>query len=127
MILQIGYLINKKHNIFLCVCIKFYYTTSKIFEGDSPVDIKVKILSREGTNTISGQYIGFCRTFYKQCKIYDNKLEFIKETLCIYSEKGYLVPYLKNREKETVTMMSELFDEEYLRKQYDLSERKKTL
>ena len=29
------------------------------FEGNSPIDIKVKILSREDANTILGQYIGF--------------------------------------------------------------------
>lgn len=96
------------------------------FEGDSPIDIRVKILSREDAKTISGQYIGFCKVFDEQRKIYDNKLKCIKETLRICSEKGYLVPYLKNHEKEAVTMMSELFDEEYLRKQYDLSERKKS-
>ncbi len=96
------------------------------FGGDSPIDIQVKILSRESASTISGQYIGFCRTFDEQRKIYDNKLECIKETLRICSEKGYLVPYLKNHEKEAATMMSELFDEEYLRKQYDISERRKT-
>ncbi len=55
----------------------------------------------------------------------NDKLECIRETLRICSEKGYLVPYLKNHEKEAVTMMSELFDEEYLRNQYNLSERRK--
>ena len=69
------------------------------FEGASPIDIRVKILSREDDKTISGQYIG--------------------------GEKGYLAPYLKNHEKEAVTMMSELFDEEYLRSQYNKAERNK--
>lgn len=35
--------------------------------------------------------------------------------------------YLKEHEKEAFTMMSELFDEEYLRRQYDKAERKKVL
>ena len=95
------------------------------FEGASPIDIRVKILSREDDKTISGQYIGFCRTFDEQRKIYQNKLECIKETLRICGEKGYLAPYLKNHEKEAVTMMSELFDEEYLRSQYNKAERNK--
>ncbi len=95
------------------------------FDGNSPVDIKIKILSRESADTISGQYIGFCKVFDEQRKIYDNRLECIKETLRICAEKNYLTPYLKRHEKEAFTMMSELFDEEYLRRQYDKAERKK--
>ena len=96
------------------------------FEGASTIDIRVKTLSREDAKTISGLYIGFCKILDVQRKIYADKLECIKETLSICSEKSYLVPYLKNHEKEAVTMMSELFDEEYLRKQYDNAEWKKS-
>lgn len=33
------------------------------FEGDSPVDLRITILSRTD-ETIYGQYIGFCKVYY---------------------------------------------------------------
>lgn len=95
------------------------------FDGNSPIDIRVNILDRETAQTISGQYIGFCKVFDEQRKIHSDKLPCATETIRICIEKGYLVPYLKIHEKEVITMMSELFDEEYLRKQYDAAERKR--
>lgn len=94
------------------------------FGGASPVDLKVKVLDTVN-NTIYGQYIGFCKVFDEQRGLYDNKLECARETIRICLEKGYLKAYLKNRSKEAINMMSELFDEEYLRNQYNLAERRK--
>lgn len=96
------------------------------FDGHSPVDVKVKVLDRID-ETICGQYIGFCKVFDEQRKIYDNKLECVRETIRICVEKGYLTFYLKDHSKEAVDMMSELFDEEYLRSQYNIAERRKNL
>lgn len=90
------------------------------FDGDSPVDIKVKVLHKTD-ETICGQYIGFCKVFNEQRKLHDNRISCIKETIRICIERGYLVSYLQTHEKEAVTMMSELFDEEYLRGQYNKS------
>ncbi len=94
------------------------------FNGDSPVDIKVKVLHDTSNITIYGQYIGFCKVFDEQRKIYRNKIECIRETLRICAEKGYLVEFLKKHESEAVSMMSLLFDEEYQREQYDKAVRK---
>lgn len=91
------------------------------FDGDAPIDIRVKILKQPGQNTIYGQYIGFCKVYDKQRKIYSNKLECIKETLKICFENGYLTEFLNHYQQEVVTMMSELFDEEALREQYDIA------
>lgn len=95
------------------------------FGGDSPVDIKVKILNTETANTLSGQYIGFCRVFDGQRKIYSTGIECARETIRICIEKGYLSVYLREHEKEVITMLIELFDEEYAREQYDKAEAKK--
>lgn len=94
--------------------------SEEYFDGDSPVDIKVKVL-HEANSTIYGQYIGFCRVFNEQRKLHDNKIECVRETIRICIEQGYLAAYLKKHEKEAFTMMSELFDEEYLREQYNKS------
>lgn len=91
------------------------------FGGDSPVEIKVKVLHTVD-ETIYGQYIGFCRIFDEQRKIYQNKLDCAKETIRICVENHYLAAYLKQHETEAISMMSKLFDEEYLRKQYEIAE-----
>ena len=93
------------------------------FGGGSPVDVRVKVLHRID-ETICGQYVGFCRVFDEQREIYSNKLECIRETIRISVECGYLAGYLKQHEGEAATMMSELFDEEYLRKRYEIAERR---
>lgn len=59
--------------------------------------------------------------FNEQRKIHQNKIECVKETIRICIERGYLAAYLKTHEKEAFTMMAELFDEEYLRGQYNKS------
>ena len=91
------------------------------FDGEGPVDIRVKILKQPGTDTICGQYIGFCKVYDEQRKIHKNKVDCIKETIRICIEKGYLTAFLSEHQKEVYTMMSELFDEEYQRTQYDIA------
>ena len=91
------------------------------FDGDGPVDIRVKILKKPEKHTIYGQYIGFCKIYDEQRKIHKNKLECIKETIRISLEKGYLTEFLYQHKQEVFTRMSELFDEEAQRKQYDIA------
>ncbi|MBQ8135057.1 MAG: hypothetical protein IJ192_11725, partial [Clostridia bacterium] len=91
------------------------------FNGEGPIDIKVKILKQPGTDTIYGQYIGFCKVYDEQRKIHKNKIQCIKETIRICQERGYLTDFLNLHKQEVYTMMSELFDEEYQRNQYDIA------
>lgn len=95
----------------------------EFFGGASDIDVKVHVLSKVDTS-LSGQYIGFCKVFDEQRKIHKNNIDGAKETYRICIEKGYLVDYMKEHEKEVIDMMSELFDEEVLRKQYDIAEKK---
>ena len=89
------------------------------FNGNSPIDLKVTILSKTDVETIHGQYIGFCRVYNEQRKIYDNSIDCIKETIKICIEKGYLSDFLSEHKTEVFTMMSELFDEQAQREAYD--------
>ena len=76
------------------------------FGGESPVDVRVKVLCQT-SEAIYGQYIGYCKVFDAMKKIYDNRLECVRETIRICKEKGYLADYLAAHEKEAITMMSE--------------------
>lgn len=91
------------------------------FDGNSPVDVRVKVLHTID-KTLCGQYVGFCRVFDEQRKIYRNGIDCAKATIRICIGQGYLSEYLKVREKETITMLAQLFDEVYLREQYKISE-----
>ena len=92
--------------------------SDSFFDGNSPVDLKIRVLN-EVDMTLHGQYIGFCKVFDEQRKIYQDSIMCARETIRICMEKGYLVSYLHEHEKEVVDMMSELFDEEYLRAAYN--------
>lgn len=89
------------------------------FDGDSPIDLKVNILSKVGTATISGQYIGFCKVYNEQRNLYGSTPKCIDATIRICMEKGYLPEYLSEHREEVITMMSELFDEQAQRDAYN--------
>ena len=91
------------------------------FNGESPVEIKVKILKTPSTDTIYGQYIGFCKVYEEQRKLFGKKLSCIKETIRICLEKGYLPQFLNEHKKEVDTMLSDLFDEQAMREAYDIA------
>ena len=90
------------------------------FDGDSSLDLRVKVLRQVEKNTLHGQYIGFSRVYDEQRRLYSNKLECIKETIRICIEEGYLTEFLDKHKQEVTTMLSELFDEQAQREQYDI-------
>ena len=89
------------------------------FEGNPDIELKVHVLSEENTTTLSGQYIGYCKVFDEQRKLHNDGITAARETYRICIEKGYLAEYMKSHEKEVISMMQELFDEETMRKQLD--------
>ena len=96
------------------------------FDGDSSLDLRVKVLRQVEKNTLHGQYIGFSRVYDEQRRRYSNKLECIKETIRICIEEGYLTEFLDQHKQEVTTMLSELFDEQAQREQYDKALRKES-
>jgi len=94
------------------------------FKGNSPVDVRVKILHQPGT-TIYGQYIGFCKVYNEQRKLYGNDKKCAEETIRICIEKGYLVEFLKKHKKEVITMLDDLFNEKMQREKYNAARDKK--
>ena len=97
------------------------------FAGNPDIELKVHVLSEENTTTLSGQYIGYCKVFDEQRKLHDNGVTAAKETYRICIEKGYLADYMRTHEKEVISMMQELFDEETLRRQLDAARSKRDI
>ena len=98
--------------------------SEEFFGGNSDIELKIKVLSKVDA-TLAGQYVGFCRVFDEQRKLYESSIEAAMETYRICIEKGYLEKFMRSHEKEVIDMMAQLFDEEVMRKQYDIASRRK--
>lgn len=95
----------------------------EFFDGKADIEVKVNVLSKVDT-TLSGQYIGFCKVYDEIRQNGKDGVEIAKETYRICIEKGYLADFMKSHEMEVIDMITQLFDEEEIRKRYDISERK---
>lgn len=98
---------------------------SKDFFGgaDTAVDIKVKVICESDTDSIINQYIIFCKVYNEQMNLYGRTRKTIMETIRICKDKNVLKEYLQDREKEVVSFMMSLFDEEEIMRSYIRSER----
>lgn len=88
-----------------------------------PIDLAAKVISAE-TEDIIGQYILFCRVLDDQRKKYGPTKEAAIEAIRICKDRGVLVNYLKEREKEVIDIMITLFDQEYAVEQFGRSQKK---
>ena len=70
------------------------------------------------TDDIIGQYIIFCHVMDEQIKKYGRVREAALETIRICRDRNVLKKYLKEREKEVVNIMIELFNQELAVKEY---------
>lgn len=97
---------------------KDFFTTE-----NCPIDLEAKVISAE-TEDIIGQYIIFCRVLDDQRKKYGPVKEAAVEAIRICKDRGVLVNYLKEREKEVIDIMITLFDQEYAVEQFGRSQKK---
>lgn len=93
----------------------------EFFDGDSLVDAKIQVLNIVD-ETICGQYLGFCKEFEEMKNIHEDGIKCAQETVRRCIEKGYLAEYFAEHEKEAITMMENLFDEEYQRELFQRAE-----
>ena len=100
------------------------FLSREFFQGEE-IDIEVKaMVIYEGiTDDIINQYIVFCKVFDEQTKQHGMKQKAIMETIRICKDRNVLREYLLDREKEVVTIMMSLFDEEQIMKSFIKSER----
>ena len=98
--------------------------SKEFFEGaDIDIEVKAKVIYESDTDDIINQYIIFCKVFNEQTKQYGMTQKAVTETIRICKDRNVLREYLLEREKEVVTIMMSLFDEEQIMKSFIRSER----
>ncbi|MCM1058076.1 MAG: hypothetical protein NC517_10780, partial [Firmicutes bacterium] len=98
---------------------------SKEFFGgsDIAIDVKVKVICESESDSIINQYIIFSKVYDEQRKKYGRTKKAITETIRICKDRNVLREYLEEREKEVVSIMMSLYDEEEVMRSYIKSER----
>ncbi len=98
--------------------------SKEFFEGsDIDIEVRAKAIYESGTDDIINQYIIFCKVFNEQTKQYGMTRKAVTETIRICKDRNILREYLLDREKEVITIMMSLFDEEQILKSFIRSER----
>lgn len=82
-----------------------------------------KVIYESDTDDIINQYIIFCKVFSGQTNQHGMTRKAITETIRICRDRNILREYLEQREKEVVTIMMSLFDEEQIMNSFIRSER----
>ena len=92
-------------------------------DADIDIEVKAKVVYESDTDDIINQYIVFCKVFNEQTKQHGMTQKAVTETIRICKDRNVLREYLLDREKEVVTIMMSLFDEEQIMKSFIKSER----
>lgn len=97
-----------------------YITLSEeFFHGrECSVEIKAKVLYGGKGRDIVSQYVEFSKVYTEQVRKYGYTREAVLETVRICRDKDVLAEYLKLKENEVISIMMELFDEEYIQMAY---------
>lgn len=98
--------------------------SQEFFEGaEIDIEVKAKVIYESDTDDIINQYIIFCKVFNEQTAQYGMTSKAVAETIRICKDRNVLREYLLEREKEVVSIMMSLFDEEQIMKSFIKSER----
>ncbi len=98
--------------------------SKEFFEGaDIDIEVKAKVIYESDTDDIINQYIIFCKVFNEETGQHGMTRKAVTETIRICKDRNVLREYLLDREKEVVTIMMSLFDEEQIMKSFIRSER----
>jgi len=87
--------------------------------GDSGfLDARVKMLYGDGGGDIISQYVAFTRIYKEQAKLHGRTEEAVRKAIRICKNQSVLREYLSEREKEVVSIMMALFDQEQATEQF---------
>lgn len=91
-----------------------YLSLSEEFFGGKMefLEAKVKMLYGNGKEDIISQYVDFTKVYREQARLHGRTIETVRETIRICKDKGVLKEYLLAHEKEVVSIMMALFDQE---------------
>ena len=97
--------------------------SKEFFEGaDIDIEVKAKVIYESDQDNIINQYIIFCKVFNEQTGQHGMTQKAVTETIRICKDRNVLKEYLLDREKEVVTIMMSLFNEEEILKSFIESE-----
>ena len=97
--------------------------SKEFFEGaDIDIEVKAKVIYESNEDDIINQYIIFCKVFNEQTKMHGMTRKAVTETIRICKDRNVLRDYLLKKEKEVVTIMMSLFNEEEILKSFIESE-----
>jgi hypothetical protein len=97
--------------------------SKEFFEGaDIDIEVKAKVIYESDQDNIINQYIIFCKVFNEQTGQHGMTQKSVLETIRICKDRNVLKEYLLEREKEVVTIMMSLFNEEEILKSFIESE-----
>ena len=101
---------------------------SKEFFGgkECAIEVKVKVLYGGKGKDIISQYVAFTKVYNEQVKQYGRSREAVTETIRICKDRDVLREFLAGREKEVISIMMALFDEEKIMRTHIASEKKET-
>ena len=87
--------------------------SQEFFSGKhTKLDLEIKVLLDGKDNDIIAQYVTFTRICTEQYNIHGKTLKAIEEAIRICKDKDVLREYLSKWEKEVITMVRTLFDQE---------------
>ncbi len=91
-----------------------YLSLSEEFFGGEKgfLEARVKMLYGDGGSDIISQYVDFTKVYQEQARLLGRTIEAVRETIRICKDKGVLEEYLSAHEKEVVSIMMALFDQE---------------
>lgn len=72
----------------------------------------MKMLNGDGDGDIISQYVAFTKIYQKQARLLGKTKKAVRETIRICKDKDVLREYLAAHEKEVVSIMMALFDQE---------------
>lgn len=89
------------------------------FRNDAAqVDLEARVISMESTDDIIGQYIIYAHVFDQQVKKYGYTRKAAEEMIRVCKDRGALIEYLSQHEKEVADSMIVLFEQEEAVKRY---------
>ena len=102
---------------------------SKEFFGgkECAIEVKVKMLYGGKGNDIISQYVAFTKVYNEQVKKYGRSQKAVMETIRICKDRDVLREFLASREKEVISIMMALFDEEKIMRTHIANERREAV